>query len=116
MATERAERVAMWKHASTINLEAMSRPEDYVMEDQELRAAANAALILGKPLLLTGEAGIGKSQFASWLALQLKLGEPLKFVVKSTTEARDLFYQYDALARFHEAQVTQILEAPPAGG
>lgn len=116
MATERVERVAMWDHPSAMNLEAMNRPQDYVMEDQELRAAANAALILGKPLLLTGEAGIGKSQFASWLALQLNLGEPLKFVVKSTTEARDLFYQYDALARFHEAQVTQLLEASPAGG
>jgi len=107
------ERVEIWKQSSVVNLEAMNRAEDYVMEDQELRAAANAALVLGKPLLLTGEAGIGKSQFARWLALQLELGEPLKFVVKSTTEARDLFYQYDSLARFHEAQVTQLLQ--PAG-
>jgi MoxR-like ATPase len=107
---------------SAINLEAMNRPEDYVMEDEALDAVARAALILGKPLLLTGEAGIGKSQFADWLALQLNLdepdrflGKPLKFVVKSTTEARDLFYQYDALARFHEAQVTQLQETPVAG-
>jgi MoxR-like ATPase len=100
--------VSMWKHASAINLEAMNRPEDYVMEDQDLRASANAALMLGKPLLLTGEAGIGKSQFAGWLALQLDLAQPLKFVVKSTTEARELFYHYDALARFHEAQVKHL--------
>lgn len=104
------DRVEIWKQPSVVNLEAMNRAEDYVMEDQELRAAANAARVLGKPLLLTGEAGIGKSQFARWLALQLGLGEPLKFVVKSTTEARDLFYQYDSLARFHEAQVTQFLQ------
>lgn len=107
------DRVKIWDQPSVVNLEAMNRAEDYVMEDQELRAAANAARVLGKPLLLTGEAGIGKSQFARWLALQLGLGKALKFVVKSTTEARDLFYQYDSLARFHEAQVTQLLQ--PAG-
>jgi MoxR-like ATPase len=109
------DKATKWTHPAAINLEAMNRPEDYVMEDQELDAAARAALILGKPLLLTGEAGIGKSQFANWWALQLDLGEPLKFVVKSTTEGRELFYQYDALARFHEAQVTQLLDAPVIG-
>ena len=102
------ESVNIWKHATAINLEAMNDPNDYVMEDPDLRAAANAALILGKPLLLTGEAGVGKSQFASWLAKELQLGQPLKFVVKSTTDARELFYQYDTLARFHEAQVAHL--------
>ena len=107
--------VDLWKYPSSVDLEAMNRPQDYVMEDQGLRAAANAALMLGKPLLLTGEAGIGKSQFSSWLALQLGLGDPLKFVVKSTTEAREIFYHYDALARFHEAQVTQLGKVPLPG-
>ena len=102
------EEVSMWRYASAVNLGAMDLPEDYLMEDEDLRAAANTALVLGKPLLLTGEAGIGKSQFASWLALQLNLGKPLKFVVKSTTEARDLFYHYDTLARFHDAQVSHL--------
>lgn len=91
-----------------IDLDAMTQPEGYIMDDNDLRAAANAALLLGKPLLLTGEAGVGKSQFASWLAKELALDAPLKFVVKSTTEARDLFYHYDSLARFHEAQVSQF--------
>lgn len=92
-----------------VDLEAMTNPQGYVMEDGDLGAAANAALILGKPLLLTGEAGVGKSQFANWLAYQLGRDGYLKFVVKSTTEARDLFYQYDALARFHAAQIAEAL-------
>jgi MoxR-like ATPase len=108
--------IEIQKHTPPIDLDAMTRPQGYVMEDNDLRAAANAALMLGKPLLLTGEAGVGKSQFSAWLAHQLGLGDPLKFVVKSTTEARDLFYHYDALARFHEAQVTQLVTVPVAAG
>lgn len=99
----------------SVDINAMSRPEDYVMEDNDLRAATNAALTLGKPLLLTGDAGVGKSQFANWLAYQLGLGSYLKFVVKSTTEARDLFYHYDALARFHSAQITHTRPRDPNG-
>src|SRR5215471_5365508 len=107
--------IEIQKHTPPIDLDAMTRPEGYVVEDNDLRAAANAALMLGKPMLLTGEAGVGKSQFSAWLAHRLGLGDPLKFVVKSTTEARDLFYHYDALARFHEAQVTQLVtvRVPP---
>jgi MoxR-like ATPase len=88
----------------------MNRPDGYVMEDNDLRSAANTALILGKPLFLTGEAGVGKSQFANWLAHELSQETPtqlFKFVVKSTTEARDLFYHYDALSRFHQAQILE---------
>ena len=104
------------KRTPPIDLDAVTRPQGYVMEDNDLRAAANAALVLGKPLLLTGEAGVGKSQFSGWLAYQLELGQQLKFVVKSTTDARELFYQYDALARFHEAQVTQLVTVPVLAG
>lgn len=97
----------------SVDLDAMTRAEGYVMEDNDLRAAANAALTLAKPLLLTGEAGVGKSQFANWLAYQLGFESYLKFVVKSTTEARDLFYHYDALARFHSAQIAKATGGGP---
>jgi MoxR-like ATPase len=71
--------------------------------DPGLVDAVNVALLLGQPLLLTGEAGTGKTQLAFSLAEQLKLGAPLKYETKSTTVASDLFYRYDALARFHAA-------------
>jgi MoxR-like ATPase len=79
------------------------KPEKY-LSDPGLIDAANVALMLGQPLLLTGEAGTGKTQFAYSLAWELKLGEPFKFETKSNSVARDLFYTYDALKRFQDVQ------------
>jgi MoxR-like ATPase len=72
--------------------------------DDGLVAAANVALLLGQPLLITGEPGCGKTAFAYWLARELGLGEPLVDVVKSTTTGRDLLYDFDSLARFRDIQ------------
>jgi MoxR-like ATPase len=83
--------------------ERISRPEDYVA-DPGLVDAVNAALLLGQPLLLTGDPGTGKTQLAYSLAWELGLGEPIKFETKSTTGGRDPFYTYDALGRFQAAQ------------
>lgn len=66
-----------------------------------LREVVQTALDLGMPLLLTGEPGVGKSRLAHWAASQLPgCDEPIEFDVKSTSEARDLLYHYDALADF----------------
>ena len=81
----------------------MTRPEDYIA-DPGLVDAVNVALLLGQPLLLTGEPGTGKTQLAYSLAWELGLGEPLKFETKSTSVARDLFYTYDSLGRFQAAK------------
>ncbi len=80
--------------------ERQTDPAGYLPDDG-LVDAANVALLLGQPLLLTGEPGVGKTQFARSLAWELGLGEPLKFETKSTSVARDLFYGYDTLGRFH---------------
>ena len=90
-------------------LREQTRPENYLPDDG-LIDAVNVALLLGQPLLLTGEPGTGKTQLAYSLAYQLGLGKPLKFETKSTTTARDLFYVYDALGRFHAAQAAQLGE------
>ncbi|MDM8560599.1 MoxR family ATPase [Candidatus Parabeggiatoa sp. HSG14] len=84
-----------------------TRPEAY-LPDERLVKAVNVALLLGQPLLLTGEPGTGKTQLAYSLAHQLGLGDPLKFETKSTSTARDLFYFYDALGRFHAIQEATV--------
>ena len=72
-----------------------------------LAAAVTVALDLGMPLLLTGEPGCGKSRLADSLAYEL--GFPpdylLRFLVKSDSEGRDLFYRFDTLGRFHAAHI-----------
>jgi MoxR-like ATPase len=78
--------------------------------DAGLVAAANAALALGRPLLLTGEPGCGKTDFAFAAASGLSGDKndpsyaPLQFYVRSDTTARDLLYRYDAVRRFADAQ------------
>ena len=78
-----------------------------------LLAAANTALLLSTPLLLAGEPGCGKTDFAWYAARALatalgdpeaKTAKPLECYVRSDLRARDLLYQYDALARFADAQ------------
>lgn len=71
--------------------------------------AVNAALMLGQPLLLTGEAGTGKTQLAHSLNWQIgfKNESPFVFETKSTSTARDLFYSFDTVGRFHAAQTGQ---------
>jgi MoxR-like ATPase len=85
-----------------------AKPEDYIA-DQGLVDAVNTALLLGQPLLLTGEPGTGKTQLASALAHQLGYGRPLRFEAKSTSQARDLFYHYDSIGHFRAKDVASPL-------
>ncbi len=78
-------------------------PANY-LADSGLRDACNVALLLNQPLLLTGEPGTGKTEFARSLAWELQLGDPLKFETKSSSTGQELFYSYDALKRFEAIQ------------
>jgi MoxR-like ATPase len=85
----------------------LEKPERYLAEPG-LRDACNVALLLGQPLLLTGEPGTGKTCFAASLAWELGFDEPLRFQVKSTSTARSLFYTYDTLQRFQDIQSSAV--------
>lgn len=87
----------------------------YVFSD-DMQAAIDLALGLGRPLLVTGEPGVGKTRLGHAVAGVLGLPPPHVFVTRSTSEARDVFYRYDALARFRDAQLArQDQPLPPPG-
>jgi MoxR-like ATPase len=84
-----------------------NQPADY-LPDSGLVDAFRTMLLLRRPLLLTGEPGTGKTQAAHYLSWKLGYGEKaLRFDTKSTSTARDLFYSYDTIARFHAAQTRE---------
>ena len=70
-----------------------------------LTAAVNTMLAVEQPLLVTGEAGTGKTRLADSIAAELELGEVLEFMVRSDHQGRDLLYEIDNLQRFYDAQV-----------
>lgn len=85
----------------TLDSSRLEDPSSYAVS-KDLADAVNVALILGRPLLLTGEPGVGKTQLAYKVAYELRL--PLhKFEAKSTSQAKDLFYTYDAISAFRLA-------------
>jgi MoxR-like ATPase len=65
--------------------------------------AVNVAVALGRPLLIKGEPGTGKTLLAH--AVAEGLGMPLiRWHVKSTTRAVDGLYVYDAISRLHDSR------------
>ena len=76
-------------------------------EPRQIRAV-NAALAARRPLLVRGEPGIGKSQFAR--AAAKGLGRAfVPHTVDARTESRDLLWHFDAVARLAEAQLLGAL-------
>ena len=70
----------------------------------DLSIAVNAAVTLGRPLLVKGEPGTGKTMLAVEVARSL--GRPLiEWHIKSTTKAQQGLYEYDAVARLRDSQL-----------
>jgi MoxR-like ATPase len=92
--------------------DAPQQPEPYVVSN-ELRQAVNLALFLRRPLLLEGDAGCGKTRLAYSVAYEL--GLPLyRWDVRSSTQAQDGLYEYDAILRLHDVEVQKLTgNAPP---
>ncbi|MFD4523528.1 AAA family ATPase [Streptomyces sp. NPDC058470] len=63
--------------------------------------AVNAALVLRRPLLVTGAAGSGKSTVIEQVAAELKLGDVLRWHITSRSTLKEALYRYDALGRIH---------------
>lgn len=75
---------------------------NYIVSD-ELRNSVNIAIALGKPLLIKGEPGTGKTMLAQSIAdsLNKKL---IIWNIKSTTKAQEGLYVYDTVQRLYDSQ------------
>ncbi len=93
----------------------------YIAAD-DLCATVNVAVALGRPLLVKGEPGTGKTLLAQAIAQGLGL-ELLTWHVKSTTRAQDGLYLYDTVARLNDSRfgdrdvrdVAQYIKLGPLG-
>jgi MoxR-like ATPase len=105
-----------------------NNPIDYVADDGLIKAV-EIAIALGKPLLISGEPGTGKTKLADYAAMQLAaqtegkefsfLNTPFVFNTKSTSVSTDLFYFYDAVSHFRsqhaDTKTEQFIELKPMG-
>jgi MoxR-like ATPase len=75
---------------------------DYVISDA-LKNAVNVSIALGKPLLIRGEPGTGKTRLAHSIArgLEKKL---ISWNIKSTTKAQEGLYVYDTVQRLNDSR------------
>ncbi|GAA3832022.1 MoxR family ATPase [Streptomyces coacervatus] len=80
------------------------------IQDTETLELVNAALYLRRPLLVTGEPGVGKSTLAHSIAYELGLGRVLEWPIVSRSELRDGLYTYDAIARLQDAQLERTTD------
>jgi len=77
---------------------------DRYVATEDLTTAVNAAVTLGRPILIKGEPGTGKTQLAEEIARGLD--RPLlQWHIKSTTKAQQGLYEYDAVARLRDSQL-----------
>jgi MoxR-like ATPase len=73
----------------------------------DLMLAVNAAITLKRPLLIKGEPGTGKTMLAEEVAAALKM-PLLQWHVKSTTKAQQGLYEYDAVSRLRDSQMSDL--------
>ena len=77
---------------------------DRYVATEDLMTAVNAAVTLGRPILIKGEPGTGKTQLAEEIARSLD--RPLmEWHIKSTTKAAQGLYEYDAVSRLRDSQL-----------
>ena len=74
---------------------------------QDLMLSVNAAITLQRPLLVKGEPGTGKTMLAEEVAQALDM-PLLQWHIKSTTKAQQGLYEYDAVSRLRDSQLSDV--------
>ena len=103
----------------------MSQPwkgsSDYIASE-ELQRIVNVAVQLGRPLLIKGEPGTGKTLLATSIAEGLGM-DLIAWNIKSTTKAKDGLYVYDTVQRLYDSRfqdkdvgdISQYIRLGPLG-
>jgi MoxR-like ATPase len=78
---------------------------DQYIATPDLMLAVNAAALLKRPLLVKGEPGTGKTMLAEEVATALNM-PLLQWHIKSTTKAQQGLYEYDAVSRLRDSQIS----------
>ncbi|MFF2539703.1 AAA family ATPase [Streptomyces cyaneofuscatus] len=106
MAEERDGRRQLGRHLRAITYQA----------DREEIHLVNMALMLRRPLLVTGRPGVGKSTLAYSIARELRLGPVLRWPVTSRSTVQDGQYRYDAIGRLQEVNLWERIAEKSATG
>lgn len=103
-----AQRACVQNHAS------LAQQAAHFVPDAALEASIHAAIALGKPLLINGEAGLGKTEVAYYVAQRLGLEPVLHFYAHAASQLSDLLYDFDAVGYWQAVQlaVQQAAAAP----
>jgi MoxR-like ATPase len=82
--------------------------------DEAAKLAVQVALVTGRPLLVRGEPGTGKSSLAAYVARQMN-ARYYEHVVTARTQASDLLWTFDAVRRLGDAQARSYMGRRPLG-
>ncbi|MFE5399607.1 AAA family ATPase [Streptomyces sp. NPDC056568] len=93
-----------WRRFGSTGAEGSHRERPYLIGEAEVDVV-NAALLLRRPLLVTGHPGTGKSSLAHAVAHELSLGRVLHWPVNSRTTLQEALYRYDAIGRLRETNM-----------
>ncbi|MFF4209700.1 AAA family ATPase [Streptomyces sp. NPDC001796] len=78
----------------------------YVVSD-EIKTAIKVAIVTGRPLLLSGPPGCGKSSLASYVARNLGLAYS-EFTVTDGAQPQELLWRVDTVRRLNDAQLGRL--------
>ncbi|MCP4871892.1 MAG: MoxR family ATPase [Proteobacteria bacterium] len=85
-----------------LSFDAFAGTDRYIAEEA-LTRDVNAAIALGRPLLVKGEPGTGKTLLAHAISEALGM-ELIRWQVKSTTKAQQGLYHYDVVQRLNDSR------------
>jgi len=92
----------MHNKPTSIKLGQFDGATDYIAS-KELKSSVNVSIALGRPILVKGEPGTGKTMLAKSIAESLGL-QLIVWSIKSTTRAKDGLYVYDTVQRLYDSQ------------